>query len=116
MKFKIKIVIAILQMLLYATPSMAISWGSIMSNATTDLSSAGQLGLVIAAIAGLGLIIKGFIGMAKGSRGGEGLGINIGCVVIGVILFSIPTVILASSGTWTNNGASIGLSKLGIGG
>ena len=116
MKFKMKIIVTILQMILYATPAMAVSWGSIMSSATSDLSSAGQLGLIIAAIAGLVLTVKGFIGMAKGSRGGEGLGINLMSVVIGVILISIPTMILATSGTFTNNGASTGLSKLGIGG
>lgn len=116
MKGNLKFIVIGLQILFTATPSAAASLGSIMSGATSDLSSAGQLGLIIAAIAGLVLTVKGFIGMAKGSRGGEGLGINLMSVIIGVILISIPAMILATSGTFTNNGASTGLSKLGIGG
>lgn len=116
MKNNLKFLAVGLQIFFSAAPAAAASLGSIMSGAATDLTSAGTLGLIVAAIAGLGLTVKGFIGMSKGSRGGEGLGINLMSVIIGVILISIPTMILATSGTFTNNGASTGLSKLGIGG
>lgn len=94
----------------------AASLGSILGSATSDLSTAGQFGMLIAAITGLCFVIAGLIAIAKGNRGGDGLGKGLLMCLIGVGLISIPAVILATSGTFTNSGASTGLSKLGIGG
>ena len=116
MKNILKCIAIWLQILFTATPAAAFSLGSLLSSAATDISSGGVFAYVCAILAGIVLTIKGFLGMAKGSRGGDGIGLNILSVVIGVILISMPTMILAASGTFTNNGASAGLSKLGIGG
>ena len=115
MNKKIKFIPIVMQILLSAKPTMAASLGSLMSNAASDLTSAGVFGLIVAGAAGIFYIINGFISILKGQQGG-GFGKGLLQIIVGVCLLSLASVILATSGTFTNNGASTGLSKLGIGG
>lgn len=107
---------AVIASTLFSSPAHAASLGSLLTAAKNDLSPFGLVGCF--AFAGIGLIVfgNGVLKLLRGGRGGGGgVGEAILWMVVGAVLLSLPAVILATSGTFTDSGASSGLSKLGIG-
>lgn len=95
----------------------AATLGSIASSASSDLVNVGKLIEYGAYIIGFVFVLAGFMKLAQTSnQPGAPKGPALMMIIIGVALLGIGAIIMATSGTFGDSGASSGLGKLGIGG
>jgi hypothetical protein len=93
----------------------AITIGSIAKTATGDVVNVGGLVEVGAYVGGAILFVTGIYKIVQATQSQQPKGPALMCMIAGVALLGIGTIISAASGTFGGGGASQGLGKLGIG-